>query len=168
MAPAAGYSAIPGPAIFGSRLLIEIEAWQGNLYVGLATELTPQAYRFQGGLNFVRGFDIDGRVVSPDRHSAKTIRLRLSPFARDVRFGPDDFDEVGQLHAHPARPHKPDFSGTLLVPEDALPTVATCLSSVWRYIHVWTFDEEAERASVSAYSFASAVHESPSASAPGE
>ena len=154
-----GFGPVPEPAIPDGRLLVEIEAWNGNLYLGLASELTPQEYRFQGGLNYARGFDIEGRLVSPEQHRARSIRLNLSPFGPDMRFGPNHLDEVGQLHAHPPRPKKPDFSGTLLVPEDALSVIATCLSSTWRYVHIWTFDGDAERASISAYSFSSTVQE---------
>jgi hypothetical protein len=146
------------PAFSDGRLLIEIEAWDGSLHVGLSSDLTPPEYRFQGGLSYVRGFDVDGRVVAPGRHRAKKIRLSLSPFGPDTWFGPEGLDEVGQLNIHAAQSGKADFSATLLIPEAALPLAATCLSSVWRYVHVWTFDEDSERASVSAFSFSSTIH----------
>ncbi|MDB5437503.1 MAG: hypothetical protein JWR47_3760 [Phenylobacterium sp.] len=146
------------PSFFDGRFLVEIEAWDGNLHVGLSSDSTPQEYRFQGGLNYVCGFQIDGRVVAPQAHRAKTIRLWLSPFGSDMRFGPDDLDEVGQLRIRRPKRHELDLSATLLMPEAALPVAATCLGSVWKYVHIWTFDEDAERASVSAFSFSSTVH----------
>lgn len=144
------------PGFFDGRLLVEIERWDASLDVRLSSESVPVEYRFQGGLNYVRGFDIDGQIVAPKAHRAKPIRVWLSPFGPEMRFGPGGIDEVGQVY-HPS-PQKPDFRASLMVPEAALATAATCLASVWKYLHIWTFDEDAERASVSAFSFSSTIH----------
>lgn len=147
-----------GESYFDGRLLVEIDGWEGNLHVGLSSELTPQEYRFQGGLNYVRGFDLSGRVVAPKHQRGKPIRLWLSPFGPDMRFGPGELEDVGQLNLNPPESLKADFTGTLFFPEAALSTVATCLSAVWKYVHIWTFDERDDQASVSAFSFSSSVH----------
>jgi hypothetical protein len=115
-------------------------------------------YRFQGGLNFTRGFDLECRVIAPKALSGKCIKVWLSPFGPDVKFGTDGLDEVGQLHICARQPEKPDFSATLLIPESALSLVATCLGLSWKYVHMWMFDQCADRASVSAFSFSSDVH----------
>lgn len=140
------------------RLLVQITTWEGNLHVGLSSELTPPEHRFQGGLDYVRSFEIEGCVVAPKRHRGKSIRLWLTPFGPDMRFGPGELEEVGQLRFRPRQSGKPDLSATLLVPEAALPTAATCLSTIWKYVHIWTFDERAEQASVSKFSFSSTIH----------
>lgn len=147
-----------GSSFFDHRLLVEIQAWDADLHLGLSSDLAPVEHRFQGGLSYVRGFHLDGRVVAPARHRAKAARVWLSPFGPDMRFGSDGLDEVGQLHIYPPSAGKADFNATLLVPEASLSVAATCLSSVWRYLHIWTFDEEVERASVSAFSFSSTIH----------
>ena len=147
-----------GPGFFEERLLLKIEGWNCNLHVGLSVDLTPVEYRFQGGLNYTRGFDLECRVVAPKALSGKYIRVRLSPIGPDVKFGTDGLDEVGQLNIHSPQPEKPDFSATLLIPEDALSVVATCLGLSWKYVHMWMFDQSADRASVSAFSFSSDVH----------
>jgi hypothetical protein len=141
------------------RFLIEIESWDGNLHVGLAPRSTPAEHRFQGGLAFVQGFEIVGRVVAPKASFAKAIRVWLSPFGPEVQFGDGGLDEVGQFRTHPQERREQAFTATLLVPEAALPLAATCLGSVWKYLHIWTFDEEDNRASVSAFSFSSIIHE---------
>lgn len=147
------------PGFFDGRLRVELGAWDATLHVGLSSDSAPQEYRFQGGLSYVRGFDIEGRVVAPGRDRAKSMRLRLSPFGSDIGFGPGGLDEVGQLHRHVRGSGKPDLSATLLVPESGLSMAATCLSSTWRYAHIWTFDEDEERSSINAFSFSSTVHE---------
>jgi hypothetical protein len=146
------------PGFFDGRFLVEIDRWDGSLHVGLSTDTVPQEYRFQGGLSYVRGFEVDGRVVAPKAHRSKAIRIWISPFGPEVRFGSDKLNEVGQLYIRRPVPQKPDFSARLMIPEAALPMAATCLASVWKYLHIWTFDEDAERASVSAFSFSSTVH----------
>jgi hypothetical protein len=147
-----------GEGFFEGRLLIEIEAWEGNLHVGLSSELTPLEYRFQGGLNYVRGFDLSCRMLAPKHQRGKLIRLWLSPFEPEMRFGPQGLDEVGQLNLNPPESLNVDFTGTLFFPEAALSTAATCLSTIWKYVHVWTFDERDDQASVSAFSFSSSIH----------
>jgi hypothetical protein len=146
------------PSLFKNRFLLEIEGWDCELHVGLSSDLTPVEYRFQGGLNYVRGFNLECRVVAPKAHDGKSVRVWLSPFGLDVKFGTDGLDEVGQLHIHSPQPEKPDYTAALLIPESALPVVATCLGSSWKYVHIWTFDHSADAASVSAFSFSSDVH----------
>lgn len=141
------------------RLLVEIESWDGNLHVGLAPQSTPSDQRFQGGLAFVRGFEIRGRVIAPKARFAKVISVWLAPFGPEVKFGDGGLDEVGQFRASLQERRGHDFAATLLLPEAGLPFAATCLGSAWKYLHIWTFDEEDERASVSAFSFSSKVPE---------
>ena len=147
-----------GDGSLEGRLLIEIKAWEGNLHLGLSSELTPLVYRFQGGLDYVRGFDLDCRVVAPKHLRGRLIRLRLSPFGPEMRFGPEELDEVGQLNLNPPEALKVDLMGTLFFPEAAMSAIATCLSTCWKYLHVWTFDERDDRAGVSAFSFSSSIH----------
>lgn len=68
----------------------------------------------------------------------------------------DEWDEVGRLYF--SRPEMPRLSATLLIPEATIPLAATCLSSIWKYIHIWTFDADAEEASISGFSFDTAIH----------
>ena len=146
------------PDFFAERLLLKIEGWDCNLHVGLSSAVTPVEYRFQGGLGYSRSFDLECRVIAPKALSGKCIRVWLLPFGPDVTFGTDGLEEVGQLYIRAPQPEKPDFSATLLIPESALSVVATCLGSSWKYVHMWTFDQCADRASVSAFAFSSDVH----------
>jgi hypothetical protein len=150
----------PDEGFFDGRLLVELEAWEGNLHVGLSSELTPQEYRFQGGLDYLRSFVLSGRVVAPKHQRGKPIQLWLKPVGPEVRFGPGELDEVGQLHLNPPEALKAGFTGTLFFPETALPFAATCLSAIWKYLQISTFDERDGHASVSTFSFSSDIHES--------
>jgi len=143
------------PGFFEGRFLVEIETWNCDLFVRLSSEAMPREYRFQGGLDLGRGFDIEGRIRAPGPYRDQRIYIYLMPF------GPqrDEWDEVGRLYFHPNRPgDKPPLSATLLIPEATLPVAATCLSSIWKYIHIWTFDEDAEEASVSGFGFDTKIH----------
>jgi hypothetical protein len=33
------------------------------------------------------------------------------------------------------------------------------LANAWKYLHLWTFDDDGDRASISAFSFSAAIHE---------
>ncbi|MCW5759817.1 MAG: hypothetical protein KIS90_08620, partial [Phenylobacterium sp.] len=128
--------------------MIQIEAWEGNLHVGLSSDLTPPEYRFQGGLNVVQGFYIDGRVVAPARHRGDAIRVWIRPFGTDVRFGPGEQEEVGQIQVSQTPTTAAALSATLLMPEGARSMAAVCLEATWRYLHLWTFDEDPDEASI--------------------
>lgn len=146
------------PDLLEGRVLIKIDAWDWLLSVGLSSELTPPEHRFQGGLHYVRAFEIEGKVVTPGAYRGRPVRVWISPFGRDLRFGPDDYPEVGRVFLrHPERRRK-GLSLTLLLPEDAIATTATSLASVWKYLHVWTFNEDEEQASISSYSFSADIH----------
>ena len=89
--------------------------------------------------------------------AGKAISVHLSPFGTELLFGEDGLDEVGQLWIQPSSSR--NLSATLQIPQTALPLAATCLGAAWRYVHLWIFDEDDERASVSAFSFSSDIHE---------
>lgn len=95
-------------------------------------------------------------MVAPRVSSGKAIDIHLSTFGPELQFGDDGLDEVGQLWTQPSKPRH--FSATLLVPESALSLTAVALGTAWKYLHLWTFDEDDERASVSAFSFSSTIH----------
>jgi hypothetical protein len=139
--------------------VVKIDEWDAKLSVGLASDLAPGEHQVQGGLNLSRGFRLDGHVIAPEALAAKTAQIWLSPFGPDLRFGPDDLDEVGQVHLHAPDGGEHGLSATLLVPEASLALIASCLSSVWKYVNIFTFDAEAQQASVSAFGFAAKVRE---------
>lgn len=147
------------PEIFDDRYLVEITEWEWSLYLGVSHEATPRRYRFQGGLNFSRWFDLSGKILAPAAHRGKSMRLNLSPFGPEARFGPFDQEDVGEVCNNPAPAAKADLSATLLIPESTIPTVATCLSSTWKYVHIWPGEEDDDGARVRAFSFSNAIHE---------
>jgi len=149
------------------RFWIEILSWDWNLSVALSSEQTPVEHRFQGGLNYVRSFELRGQVVAPQRLSDRSIRIWISPFDADMRFGPDEMDEVGRLYlARSAVLDKADWSATLMLPEDSVTALATCLSSVSKFLFVRVFDIRDAEASIDHYAFSSALPHGVDAGAP--
>lgn len=143
---------------FANRFLIEIDAWDWPLHVGLSPETMPREYRFQGGLSYVRSLELEGRIAAPKIHRGQTIRISVTPFGPDIQFGSDGLELVGRLHRHEVKRHGWDCSATLWLPEAALPTCATCLGSVWRYLHIWRREGAPNIADLSAYSFSATLH----------
>jgi hypothetical protein len=146
------------PENFGGRILFEIVDWDCTFHLALSSALVPRKYRFQGGLSFSHGFELRTRVVAPKSFPAKEFRIWLSSIGPEVRFGPKQLESVGQLVLHDPTGTNADRIGTLFIPEATRSTVATCLGSRWRYLHVWTFDEDVEGANVSGFSFERELH----------
>ncbi|HXA38890.1 MAG TPA: hypothetical protein VNW53_07825 [Phenylobacterium sp.] len=141
----------PISAPLEERLLVEIEAWNWNLHVGLCSDLTPPDQRFQGGLSYGRSFDVRGLIRAPRNLQSKTIWVWILPFGPDLEFGPDD--DVGQVSFRNPTAQRGELRATLLVPESAISTMATGFASTWKYIHIFTFDDDGERASIARFSF---------------
>jgi hypothetical protein len=143
---------ILGESFFEGRWLVEIEAWNCPLFVRLSSAEMPREYTFQNGIDLGRTIDIQARVRAPAQHRGQNIQIHLTPV------GPEhnEWDEVGRLYF--SRPEQPRLNATLLIPEATVPLAATCLSSIWRYVHIWTFDADADEASVSGFSFGTKIH----------
>jgi hypothetical protein len=151
-------NAAEDPGFFDGRFLIRINAWDWPLSVGLSSDPVPPEHRFQGGLRYTRTFDIDGEVAAPKEHRGRPVRVWVSPFSKDLRFGPENYPEVGRFFLrHPEKGQK-GLSMTILLPEDAITTTATCLASVWKYLHVWTVAADTEQARIKSYSFSADFH----------
>jgi hypothetical protein len=147
-----GGAKILGESFFEGRLLVEIEAWNCPMFVRLSSAEMPREYTFQNGIDLGRTFDIRARVRAPAQHRGQNIYIHMTPVGPDH----DEWDEVGRLYF--SRPENPRLSATLLIPEVTVPLAATCLSSIWKYVHIWTFDADAEEASVSGFSFDTTIH----------
>lgn len=148
-----------GIAADDARFWIAIESWDWNLSVALSSPLNPVEQRFQGGLDYARSFELWGRVLGPTPHRGKTIRIRISPFGTDLKFGQDELDEVGRLYFDPPLSSHTDLSSTLLLPESSSGPLAICLDTVSRYLFVTIFDPAADQASIDRYAFSSTLPE---------
>ena len=151
-------NATTDPGFFDGRYMVEIGEWNWGLYVGLSSHLTPIEHRFQGGLGYERSIEIAARVRAPSPHRGKLMRVWISPFGPDVRFGSDDLDEVGQFYERTGDALGSDFRVSLHLPESALGPALTCLSSVWKYLDIWAVDNPKDRGSVTAFSFSASIH----------
>jgi hypothetical protein len=136
---------------------IEILAWDWNLAVAISSELTPVEHRFQGGLSYVRGFEIWGRVVEPEAYRGKTVRISIFPFGPEITFGPDEIDEVGRLYLSGPAGNKADWTVSLLLPENATTPLATGLGTVTKYLFIRIFDADANEASIDHYAFSASL-----------
>ncbi len=146
-----------GRAEMESEFRIEIFSWDWNLSVAISSDLTPAEQRFQGGLSYMRGFELWGRLATPETHQGKTVRIWISPFGPEITFGPDAIDEVGRLYLRPPATHNADWSVSLMLPENAIAPLATSLGTVSKYLFIRLFDVDAEEASIDFYSFSSTL-----------
>lgn len=145
------------PSYFGGRFMVEIEQWNYELHVRLSHPSMPPEHRIQGGLSYSRSIEIIGRVRAPSPHRGKLVRVWLSPFGPEVDFSADGRDSVGQFYRNRPDELGSDFQANLDLPETALSPALTCLSSVWKYLDIWTLDE-GPQTGVTAFSFSAAIH----------
>ena len=150
-------NATSDPGFFDGRFMVEVVEWNWAVYVGLSNTGTPVKYRFQRGLMYSRTIEITGRVRAPSVHRGKLIQIWISPFGREVRFNART-GEVGQFYSQRLGPQGPDFEVNLELPEEALAPALTCLSSVWKFVDIWTAEKQGEPAKVTAFCFSASIH----------
>jgi hypothetical protein len=143
------------PGFFDGRFMVEIEAWNWDLYVGLSHPSMPRKFRFQGGLTYNRSVVLDGRIRAPSAHRGMPIQVWLSPFSRGVRFNANKHD-VGRFYSHGLGARGPAFEADLRIPEEALAPALISLGSVWKFVDIWTAKDRPE--SVRAFTFSAAIH----------
>lgn len=159
MEPDEGGPTVLDPGFFTGRYLIEIERWNWNLYVALSPDASPPETRFQGGLHYGRGLEIEGRILAPPPNRGQTIRIWTLNMGPDVDFTPQGEDDVGRLYDHRNRAGHLAYEASLLLPQDALPMAISCLASVWRYIDIWTAREPDDEVQVTGFAFSAEIHE---------
>jgi hypothetical protein len=125
------------PSYFEGRYLVEIESWNWELGLGLMPASAPAEAKVHGELMYTRGVDIRGRVLVPRAYQPRTMGLWLTPSKLEYWSGPKARDDIGQLTFHEEPLNGMDLSASVLIPEDALSNVLTCLASIWRYVHLW-------------------------------
>jgi hypothetical protein len=143
---------------FEGRFMVEITQWDWNLYVGFSHEGVPIEHRFQGGLNYSRGIEIKGRIRAPRAHRGKPIRIWLSPVGPDVDFGVDGLDSIGRFYRRRSEADPSEYQVSLCLPESGLSPAISCLSSIWKYLDIWTVDDDDDEAPVAAFSFSASIH----------
>lgn len=144
------------PSFFEGRVLIEILSWDWGLFVGLS-RIGPRKYRFQGGLDLVRNISLEGRILAPQEHRAHDIRVDVSPFGPEMRFGRRGLKCVGWFELpHPA-PEPRGYRAKLLLPEADLALLAVALSATTKYLHIWTRALDADDTRIKNYSLSSTI-----------
>ncbi len=150
------WNAALDPSFFDGRILVDILAWDWNLRVAVSGPATRPKLRFQGGLDYSRDFQIQGRIRAPGFLRNRAIAVTLSPFGPKVLFGRNGLKEVGRLSVAPGA--DTDLALNLMLPESAIPSTATSLANSWKHLHFWTFNEADEGARISSFWFSADIH----------
>jgi hypothetical protein len=144
------------PSFFAGRLLIDVLDWDWKLRVAIEAG-AKRRRTLSEGLTYGRDFVIRGCIRAPRELRGKTITVTLSPFGPKVRFGDGGLRQIGSLRI-PATRGDRDLEAVLMLPEDAIPSTAASLATMWKKLQILTFDESAEGASVSHYFFGADIH----------
>jgi len=146
--------------VLDGRILIEIDTWEADFHLGMLPRGMPTEGTYLGGLIYVRGFDVRGRILAPKELSGGTIDITLSPLPPDLLFIPSATNSVGRFYFRPENPEFRNNAMRLYMPEADLTHIATCLAANWKYVHVWISNRDENDAGVDAYSFSATVPDS--------
>ncbi|WP_293482427.1 hypothetical protein [Phenylobacterium sp.] len=137
-------------------MLIDILDWDWKLRIAVEAGAERRG-RLSKGLAYGRDFVIRGRVRAPGELQGKAIKVTLSPFGRKVKFGRGGLQQIGDLRIPTAGSHC-DLEATLMLPEDAIPTTAASLATLWKNLQIITLNECADGAAISHYFFGVHIH----------
>jgi hypothetical protein len=126
------------------RFLIEIQTWDWNLFIGLLPATAATDSDPEGGLLYTRAVDITGVILAPEPARSKSIRISVTPFDTQTIFDGEGPPDVGRFYRSPENTSSADFAASLFLPESALDSTITCLSSIWRYAHIWADREDTD------------------------
>lgn len=146
------------PGFFEDRFLIEILDWDWNLHFGLSSDHVPIEYRYRGEFLYARGLEIVGRIVAPNTHDGQMIYVWVTPVGPELMFGSAKLQRVGRFHQRNA-PNESEFDASVILPEDSLAMMLTCLASVWKYIHIGTINNSDGDVLITDVSFSREIHE---------
>lgn len=143
---------------FEGRLLMQIESWDATLALRVCSEGTPPEYRLRGAFSRSQLFELRGKLLAPKGYRGQSIRVFLSPLGQDIAFERDEPVEAGRIRFRDEGGEKTEITATLRLLEEDVGYTATCLSSIWKYLHIWISEEYDLDADISSYSFSAALH----------
>jgi hypothetical protein len=152
----------PDQDVVGGRIVIEVTDWDANLFVGAPLPTMPRSSLFDRRMLYTNGIEVQGRIVSPSAHRWKTVRVWISALLESREYAEADTEEeilkwVGHLGPTGSPDRTADFTASLDVPRDALPTMVTALGSVWKVLQLGVSGDPLNGASVEWFSFSRAI-----------
>lgn len=144
-------------SFFEGRFLIEIVSWDWPLHLATSRKHVPREYTFQGGLDYGRWIEVEGKFLAPIEFRGQLIRLHVSPFGPEEVFGPGGWDRVGWFYYLRPDMDRRGYSASLMAPEAEMAALAIRLAHKTKYIDLWTFGFDIDQAFVDRYCFSSNV-----------
>jgi hypothetical protein len=134
--------------------LVELRGSEGGLSVLPSPSGMPKKHRFQGGLNYSRMIEIDGRVLAPSNFGDRQMRIWLSQLQEW------DFDKhrpayIGEIYDRTGELPGGGLEATMRIPKDAWLTAVECLNTIWRRLSFTAVDGDGNRMTIIAFSFSS-------------
>jgi hypothetical protein len=135
-------------------LLVEIDDWEGNFHVGVASPAMPADERHQG-LFYSRGFELDGRILAPGGLLGERLRASSLLIRPDVNLARRA--DVGRLYDLRGDRERNCLAASLILPADGLLPALTGLASRWRYLHIWVQHGAEPEKGITDFSFSRAI-----------
>jgi len=112
-----------------TQFVVQIESWDWPLHVGVKPRAVVDDLGRDGDLLCSEAIVIDGLILSPQEHAAKSIQCQLYPLPREAMFDGSEKRDVGRLHRKPIEGSESDFYASLFLPADTLHSAIVCLGS---------------------------------------
>lgn len=132
--------------------LIELRGRDGGLSVLPSSRGVPKKHRFQGGLNYSRLIEIDGRMLIPSKLAGHPIRVWLSQL-EEWHFSKHRLPYIGQIYDRTGELPGGGLEAMLYLPKDAWPTALECLDTIWRNLSLIGAEGDGRRMTVIDFSF---------------
>jgi hypothetical protein len=111
---------------------------------------------------YTNSIEVHGRIVAPAAHRWKTVSVWISALLESSAYAENGADDeilrwVGHLGPTGSPDRRADFTASLDVPKEALPTMVTALGSVWKVLQLGVSSDPLNGASVEWFSFSRSV-----------
>src|SRR5436190_10564800 len=107
------------PSDAAQEFLIEITGRNRSLHLLPSPPSLPKAHRFQGGLIYSSGLELQGRVVSPQLHTGQLIRIWTYEFRTDSAEARSE-PYLGSLEHRSVRSTDSEIIGSIYLPQGSL------------------------------------------------
>ena len=140
------------PSDAAQEFLIEITGRNRSLHLLPSPPSLPKAHRFQGGLIYSSGLELQGRVVSPQLHTGQLIRIWTYEFRTDSAEARSE-PYLGSLEHRSERSTDSEIIGSIYLPQGSLEASSVCLGAVWRYLRMSVLGDLSHGASIRSFQF---------------
>ena len=134
--------------------LIEIQSWHRNLSLLPRPPGVPRKHRFQDGLIFTNGLEMQGQVILPRLRHGQAIRIWTSQL-QGRRAVARRLVDIGSIEQRSVTSPGAELLASIDLPSATLDAISISLGSVWKYLRLSVEGDMESGARITAFAFVS-------------